>query len=337
MTTSALKRITEVDTSSAFEAGIAEGSTPVVLRGAARDWSCVRAATAGRDTLLAWLRDRDRGQAVYAILGRPEIEGRFGFDSDTRQVNYAARQSPLSSVLDRLGDAEAGGFAIAIQAAPAREVLHHWDEENPNPWLPPAAEPTFWISMASRVAPHSDVHDNVAVVVGGRRRFTLFPPEQIANLYLGPLLASPGGVPTSSVNIWNPDLEKHPRYATAAKSATVSTLHPGDAIYIPALWWHAVESLEALNMLVNFWFGEEKQLPVSLPDTLTHAILAFSALPEHKRQRWQQYFRHLVFRLDDDPAKHLPEDLEDLLTGLGSEKEAALLDSIGKRMLSANR
>jgi hypothetical protein len=283
--------------------------------------------------LLAWLRERDGGQAVYAILGRPEIEGRFGFDGDTRQVNYAARQSPLTAVLDRFADAAAGGFAIAIQAAPAREVLHHWDEENPNPWLPPSAEPTFWISMASRVAPHSDVHDNVAVVVGGRRRFTLFPPEQIENLYLGPLLASPGGVPTSSVNIWNPDLEAHPRYAAAAASATASTLHPGDAIFIPALWWHAVESLDALNMLVNFWFGEEKQLCASLPDALTYAILAFSALPKHKRERWQVYFQHLVFRLNGDPATHLPEDLEDLLTGLASDKEIALLGSIGRRLL----
>ena len=29
---------------------------------------------------------------------------------------------------------------------------------------------------------------------------------------------------------------------------------PGDAIYIPPLWWHHVESLGQFNVLVNYWY-----------------------------------------------------------------------------------
>jgi hypothetical protein len=37
------------------------------------------------------------------------------------------------------------------------------------------------------VQTHFDLPSNIACVVGGLRRFTLFPPEQLPNLYVGPL------------------------------------------------------------------------------------------------------------------------------------------------------
>jgi hypothetical protein len=323
----------ELTSATAFDEHVREGAEPAVLRGAALEWSSVSAAREGSEVLAEYLRARDTGHPVYAILGQPAIRGRFGFDTATRGVNYAARQTPLSQVLARFPDAAAGGYAIAVQAAPVRQILRSWDAENANPWLPASVEPTMWVSMASRVAPHSDIHDNIAVVVAGSRRFTLYPPEQIANLYLGPLLASPGGVPTSSVDIWSPDLDRHPNYAKAAETARASTLYPGDIVYIPALWWHAVESLEAFNVLVNFWFGEESSLAVSLPDAMSHAILAFGELPAQKRKRWQQYFDHLVFRSDGDPGAHLPDDVADLLRKPTEEQATHTRERIARQLL----
>ncbi|MEM9758009.1 MAG: cupin-like domain-containing protein [Pseudomonadota bacterium] len=318
----------ELDSLEALREHIAEGEHPALLRGAARQWAAVNAAGSGDETLMEYLRARDTGEPVYAILGRPEIHGSFGFQRDARSVNYAARQSPLSDVLARFPEAAQGNFAIAVQAAPVRQVFRDWDVENPCLWLPESVPPTMWVSMASCVAPHSDVHDNVAVVVAGSRRFTLYAPEEIDNLYLGPLLSSPGGVPTSSVDIREPDLERHPRYADAAARAMRVTLNPGDALYIPALWWHAVESLETFNVLVNYWFGDSEENALSMPDTLAHAILAISAMPRAKRQRWHTYFEHLVFRLGEDPADHLPRDLDDLLTKTNPEQTAGLLRRI---------
>ena len=116
--------------------------------------------------------------------------------------------------------------------------------------------PRIWIGNRIRVAPHYDVKENVAVCVAGRRRFTLFPPGQIANLYPGPLEQTPAGTPVSMVDQHAPDLERYPRYAEAWTTAQQATLEPGDAIYIPYCWWHGVESLEPVSILVNYWWNE---------------------------------------------------------------------------------
>src|SRR6185295_10671014 len=96
----------------------------------------------------------------------------------------------------------------------------------------------------TRIAAHHDLPDNLACVVAGRRRFTLFPPEQLNNLYVGPLDFTPAGQPISRVDIDTPDLETYPRFAEALNAARRAELGPGDAVYIPALWWHDVLSLE---------------------------------------------------------------------------------------------
>ena len=64
----------------------------------------------------------------------------------------------------------------------------------------------MWLGNRAIVAPHYDIHDNLACVVAGRRKFNLFPPEQIENLYPGPTLVTPGGVPVSMVDLNQPDM-----------------------------------------------------------------------------------------------------------------------------------
>src|SRR3954471_5709471 len=97
--------------------------------------------------------------------------------------------------------------------------------------------------------------ENSGVVVMRRRRFTLFPPDQIVNLYMGPLELTPAGTPISLVDPDAPDLERFPRFAEAAKLGQSATLDPGDAIYIPFHWWHAVASLDPVSAFVNYWWN----------------------------------------------------------------------------------
>ena len=66
--------------------------------------------------------------------------------------------------------------------------------------LPPElARPRIWLGNRSEVSAHFDLSDNIACVVAGRRRFTLFPPDQVANLYVGPLDHTMAGQPASMV------------------------------------------------------------------------------------------------------------------------------------------
>ena len=109
------------------------------------------------------------------------------------------------------------------------------------------------------------------------------------------------------VDLAAPDLARFPRFAAAATTALETTLEPGDAIYIPYCWWHAVQSLDSVNVLVNYWWSEG-QLPGmgGAYDALLHAILAIKHLPPDQRDVWREWFDFYVFESGGDPAAHLP-------------------------------
>jgi hypothetical protein len=286
---------------------------------------------------LSYLRTHDTGEHVYTVVGQPEIDGRFGYAKDFAQLNYAARRTSLSDVLAHLRvHPEPRRHAIAVQAAPAREVLKNWDSENPMSFVPESVAPTLWVNNRAVVAPHSDIHDNIACVAAGERRFTLFPPEAIRHMYLGPLLGAPGGVPVSAVDMLQPDLNRYPTYAQALAVAQRATLTPGDAIFIPALWWHGVESLEVFNVLVNYWFGGTGRSALSPYDALSHALLAIAELPREKRLRWREYFDHLVFRVEGQPGEHLPAGVKDPITQPSDKQVREILQQLGSALNSGD-
>src|SRR3546814_2525666 len=57
------------------------------------------------------------------------------------------------------------------------------------------------------------------------------------------------------VDLAAPDLTRYPRFAEALAHAMTAELEPGDAIYIPGLWWHDVQAAGPFNVLVNYWWG----------------------------------------------------------------------------------
>src|SRR3546814_20185676 len=54
----------------------------------------------------------------------------------------------------------------------------------------------------------------------------------------------------------DPDLDRFPLYAEAARHKRVADLAPGDAIFLPPMGWHHVCSEGAVAVLVNYWFGQ---------------------------------------------------------------------------------
>lgn len=177
----------------------------------------------------------------------------------------------------------------------------------PLPDAPEHPMPFLWIGGRSRIAAHFDSLHNLANVVAGRRRFTLFPPEQISNLYIGPIDFTPAGQPLSIVDFMSPDLARFPKFETAMAAARVAVLAPGDAFYIPQLWWHHVESLDRLGAMINFWWGQSPIWAEPPMNALLHALLAMGHLDAPERAAWRTVFDHYVFDRPEGVVDHIPE------------------------------
>jgi hypothetical protein len=304
-----------------FAAEIEPGYRPVVLRGLARSWPAVTAGLRSNRELADHLMRFDRGAPVEAFVGPPAMQGRYFYGEDMRSFNFERSTGRLGEALQILlhvaTDPEPPCFYIG--AAPVPELLPGFDAANPMPLFPQgSAVPRVWIGNRSTVTTHFDLSDNIAIVAAGRRRFTLFPPDQLANLYVGPLDHTMAGQPASMVSLHDPDLERYPRFRDAMAAAMTAELEPGDAIYIPSLWWHHVESLEPVNMLVNYWV--DPPVGTDSPfDAMIHAILAISALPAPRREAWRSFFDNYVFQPDRDPAEHLPPEHRGILSEPTSE------------------
>lgn len=289
---------------------------PAVLRGLAADWPAVQAARRSDEELIAYMKSfRRNDEPVTAIVGQPEIEGRFFYRDDLKALNFTRGTSPLFPFLDRLlrDRGHPNPLAMAVQSEIVPRLLPGFERANGTDLVRADVEPRAWIGNRIRVATHYDLKENIGIVVAGRRRFTLFPPEQIANLYVGPLELTPAGTPISLVDPDHPDLERFPRFAEAAATAQGAELAPGDAIYIPFHWWHAVDSLAEVNLFVNYWWNDAPAGFGRPYDALMYGLFALKTLPPEQREIWRAVFDHYVFCVNGDPAGHIPPDARGVL------------------------
>ena len=304
-----------------FLATIRPLGQPAVLRNLASHWPAVAAARRSDDELMAYLRRFAREHDVSAIVGAPDIEGRFLYNEDFSDVNFKRGMSPLGPFLDWLLRQKDNPrpYAVAVQSEQIPALLPGFERENRIDLVDDQVVPRAWLGNRIRVAPHSDLMENIGIVVAGRRRFILFPPDELKNLYVGPLELTPAGTPVSLVDPDKPDLERFPKFSEALKRAQVATLEPGDAIYFPFHWWHGVDSLEAVNLFINYWWNDRPAEAGNPFDALMHAIYAIKALPDEQRKVWRTVFDHYVFGANGDPAEYLPEHARGVLGEMSPE------------------
>ena len=293
----------------ALPADLLQAAQPVLMRGLVRHWPLVQAARRSDAAFCDYLRGFGDGARVGLWRGAPEIQGHFFYNEAFTGFNFQREHGRFGALLDEL---------LAVAQAPRPPALYLGSTEidgsfpglgaqNPLPALAARAPlASLWLGNRTRVATHFDLPDNIACVVSGRRRFTLFPPEQVANLYIGPLDLTPAGQAISLVNPAQPDLVRFPRYAQAQQQAQVAVLEPGDAIYIPSTWWHGVEGLEPVNALVNYWWRQSPAWMDTPLNTLMLALLSLRDLPPAQRQAWRALFDHYVFDADAETAAHIP-------------------------------
>lgn len=293
-----------------FREQILPAGKPAVLKGLVADWPAVAAGRRSDEALVAYLDAMDSGAPVSVLSGGADIGGRFFYTPDLTGLNFQRDEMPLSRALAALLELRrvARPPAIAVQSTPTPEALPGFAEANRLALLDPKVAPRIWIGNAITTATHFDMSHNIACAVTGRRRFTLFPPDQLKNLYLGPFDFTPAGPPVSLVDPARPDLERYPDFPAALAAAQVAELEPGDAIYIPYCWFHNVDSLDPFTVLINYWWNEAPALLGPPLTALVHAMASVRGLPPAEREVWREMFEHFVFERDGDPAAHLPLD-----------------------------
>jgi hypothetical protein len=333
-----MRPILELDvvTPETFSSGILAAGEPAVFRGFVGDWPAVAAAHESDEAFCRYVRRFDRGYEVDAMYGPPSIGGRLFYNEDLSGLNCRKELSRLSTSLDYLlehrGDDPAP--ALAIQSVLAGRYLPGFEAENvlPAGFVPEDCEPRLWLGSRVTVAAHFDPSENIACCIAGRRRFTLFPPAQVRNLYVGPFELTPSGATISMVDFDAPDFERFPRFAEALDAGVEAVLEPGDAVYVPYLWWHHVRSLDAVNGLVNYWWSRVPERCGDPRNALLHAILALRDLPPPHRDAWQGLFEHYVFEDAAQAAEHLPANRRGLLGAPTAEDVGRLRKALSRAL-----
>lgn len=298
---------------------------PFVLRGLVADWPLVAAghesARAAREYLLGHARDRP----FTVSIAPPGHDGRLFYDADMA-MNFRTGTGKLADIFAGIDAGEEQGDPRTVYLG-SIDIPSHFDGlDEANRVDLGAREPlkSIWIGTRTRIAAHNDFPDNLACCAVGRRRFTLFPPDQFPNLYLGPIDNTPAGRAVSMVDFAAPDLAAHPRFAEAMAAAQTAVLEPGDAIFIPSMWWHHVEGLAPFNILVNYWWRSTPAWLGQPQDALNHAILAIRDLSQADKAIWRALFDHYVFENGDDVTDHIPEPARSILAPLTPETAGRL-------------
>ena len=293
---------------------IAEVNVPLVLKGFVRDWPVVRAA-ASLCELKDYLNRFDRGAVIPISAGPAELNGRLYYNADMSGMNVDRGNASMTMFLDRVFryGPETPPPLIYLASTDVEECLPGFRAENDVDFGDLAPLRSVWIGTRTRVAAHNDLPLNIACVAAGKRRFTLFPPDQTPNLYVGPFELTPAGRPISLVDFEAPDLGRFPRFSDALAAAQVAELEAGDAIFIPSMWWHHVEALDAVNILVNYWWRSAPAHLGAPQDALNHAMMTLRDLPPEEKRIWQHMFNHYVFDNDENTAAHIPEHARGIL------------------------
>lgn len=304
---------------------------PVIVKGLAAAWPIIARGRESAASAIAYLKSFDAGRPVVGSVGEPAIGGRFFYNDDMTALNFAASRVGLSDFLDRIAAAPDDGTSFYVGSTDLDIYLPGFRAENDlrlDPVALGGATPIagIWIGNRTVAATHYDMSNNIACCLVGHRRFTLFPPDQVANLYPGPLEPTPGGQVVSMVDLRAPDLARYPRFAEALDAAHVAELEPGDVLVYPALWWHNVEALDAFNVMVNYWWNPSPRFMDTPMNTLLHGLLSLRDRPEGEKRAWRTMFDYYLFGEASLAAAHLPDHARGAL---------GPLDEAGARRLRA--
>lgn len=315
----------EAADASALDALLKRARKPFVIRGLVAHWPLVQAGLRSPRSARAYLLDRARDVPFSVSVGPPGHDGRMFYDA-AMAMNFQTARGKLADIFGSIDANEDRADPPSMYLASIDVPAHFDGVDHENALDLGQRDPliSLWIGTPTRIAAHNDFPDNLACCVAGRRRFTVFPPNQFRNLYPGPIDNTPAGRAVSMVDFHMPDFDAYPGFADALGHAQVAELEPGDALFIPSMWWHHVEGLAPFNILLNYWWRDTPRFLGQPQDALNHAILSIRDLPPEDKAVWRDLFEHYVFASTPDMFDHIPEDARGVLDPLTPETAGRL-------------
>lgn len=294
----------------AIPQSVLESTVPLILKGLVKNWPIVKAAEQSDEAAYDYLCQFYNGELVNTAIGDSDNKGAVFYNQDFSGFSHERIRSPLTSVYNNIKNLHTAGSSrlYYVDSMPVDVCVPGFREHNDLQLGSFTPRVSLWMGNKTIVSAHHDVPDNIACVVIGKRRFILFPPDQLKNLYIGPLDFNPAGQAISMVDLHNPNFEKFPRYREALAHAQIAELESGDAIYIPSMWWHHVEGLMPFNLMVNYWWVAFPSYVGSPQDVFTHALMNIRSLPDDERAHWKNLFDHYIFDSNPDNTAHIPQE-----------------------------
>jgi hypothetical protein len=105
---------------------------------------------------------------------------------------------------------------------------------------------------------HFDELENFNISLEGRKRFVLSPPG--SREYYPRSVLRGFGDKSRAFDFDDVNPRRFPRLAAKLRQRRELILTPGQMLYLPLGWWHQAESLDEMNINVNFWLRDRKIL-----------------------------------------------------------------------------
>ncbi len=301
---------------------VIDQGVPCVFKGALNESELVQSAKRSSKAAMNFLSPFASDVPLLYYRADANQRSRFFYNDDFSGVNFLTGRYSFNEFCKSLEheNTTTNGDSIYVGSA---ELEHHFPGLISSDGLElPTQQFTssspligIWLGNQTTAVTHYDVSNNIAACMAGKRRFTLFPPDQISNLYPGPLEPTPGGQVVSMVDINQPDFDRFPRFKTAVEQAQIADLEPGDVLVYPAMWWHQVEAFSDFNVLINYWWNTSDAYVDDPMNTLLHGLLSLRDRPQHEKDAWRSVFDYYIFGDAELAREHLPKHVRGALEG----------------------
>jgi hypothetical protein len=173
-----------------------------------------------------------------------EIRLREFFDDDRYQTDPGTWNRIVSNIRNSPADVD------AILGFDAEELFDYRRSLN-------AAN--LWISHRGVFTQsHFDELENFNIALEGRKRFVLAPPG--FREYYPRSMVRGFGDKSQAFDFDDIDRRRFPKLAAKLAERRELILEPGQMLYLPLGWWHQAESLDEMNININFWLRDPKIL-----------------------------------------------------------------------------